>query len=377
VQTWQERHDTAREHLVPFLQSTTALDGATVVEFGAGSGAISCALAPHVERLIGLDILEGDIGEARHQAAERGFDGLRFESGSFEELLEHARAAEGADVFLMYAVLEHMTISERIATLTVAKEVLAEDGLLAVFETPNRLLWWDHHTSIMPFFGMLPDELAIRYADRSPRGDLPVALVDGDEPAELTLARWGRGASQHEFELVFGDLGGKLVAGGYAPLLLPLRHVHREELALDRFMRGVAKPPSPLFSRFWLDVVLSPSGTVASRELVEPWPFATSVADGTELTAWETLRFVRDGAAITIPATGGTGVVLGVEVGGDGATLDVWSEQRLVGSVELAPADLHTAYVEVPIEQPANQVTVRAHRPIDISFAGIRRVTVT
>ena len=50
-----------------------------------------------------------------------------------------------------------------------------------MFETPNRLLWWDHHTSILPFYGMLPDDLAIAYADRSPRGDLPVALASEDD----------------------------------------------------------------------------------------------------------------------------------------------------------------------------------------------------
>jgi hypothetical protein len=48
VQTWNERHDTARQHLVPLLRATTPFDGATVVESGTSRGASARAAAPQV-----------------------------------------------------------------------------------------------------------------------------------------------------------------------------------------------------------------------------------------------------------------------------------------------------------------------------------------
>ena len=67
----------------------------------------------------------------------------------------------------------------------------------------------------------------------------------------LALARWGTGASFHEFELVFGDLSRHVVGGGYDPMLLGDRKVHADESALARYLEGVRPDllPSPLLDR--------------------------------------------------------------------------------------------------------------------------------
>jgi hypothetical protein len=79
---------------------------------------------------------------------------------------------------------------------------LKAGGFLVICETPNRLWWYDSHTSRLPFFNWLPDDLAIEYSARSSRPefrelhDRPI-----DDQTRLVLSRWGRGASYHEMEL--------------------------------------------------------------------------------------------------------------------------------------------------------------------------------
>ena len=71
--------------------------------------------------------------------------------------------------------------------------------------------------------------------------DARAADADG---GRLALARWGTGASFHEFELVFGDLSRHVVGGGYDPMLLGDRKVHADESALARYLEGV-RPDLP------------------------------------------------------------------------------------------------------------------------------------
>ena len=56
-------------------------------------------------------------------------------------------------------------------SLRLAREVVKPDGAIVVCETPNRLIYFDHHTAQMPFFHLLPDELALDYYPRSRRPD--------------------------------------------------------------------------------------------------------------------------------------------------------------------------------------------------------------
>ena len=99
------------------------------------------------------------------------------------------------------------------------------DGAIVVCETPNRLIYFDHHTARMPFFHMLPDELALDYCPRSQREDFKAAIElpqasSGREAALEAIARWGRGVSFHEFELVFGErLDQHVIASNYDPIL--------------------------------------------------------------------------------------------------------------------------------------------------------------
>jgi len=278
--------------------------------------------------------------------------------------------AGDVDLFLLFAVLEHMTLDERHAVLEVARDVLAPGGAIAIFETPNRLLWWDHHTSQLPFFGMLDPDLAIAYAGHSGRAGFAAELAAAEDP-RLHLTRRGRGASQHELELALGPLGGRIVAGGYEPELFPTRHVHREELYLARFGARLEPPLSPVFSRYWLDLVLR-FDDAPPPPLVEPWPFSTLGSHAVTLTPWETLHFAQDGATLEVPAAGAAELHIGIEHREGGAELRIAHGDGPARGVAV-PASVRTQYALVPLDGADAPARITAAAGTELSFIGLRR----
>ncbi len=57
--------------------------GETVLDLGTGTGAIALALAEEADRVIGRDISEGMLAEARRKAAEAGHGNVEFDEGRF------------------------------------------------------------------------------------------------------------------------------------------------------------------------------------------------------------------------------------------------------------------------------------------------------
>jgi S-adenosylmethionine-dependent methyltransferase len=94
-----------------------------------------------------------------------------------------------------------MTIAERITSLRKTWEMLPAGGLLVIVETPNRLWYFDGHTSILPFFHWLPNELAFKYSCFSPRGAFREFYRDYNTSSKEKFLRRGRGVSFHELDL--------------------------------------------------------------------------------------------------------------------------------------------------------------------------------
>ena len=56
-----------------------------VLDIGAGTGAIALALAAAAERVVGRDISDGMLDQAREKAAEQGLDNVEFGEGTFRD----------------------------------------------------------------------------------------------------------------------------------------------------------------------------------------------------------------------------------------------------------------------------------------------------
>lgn len=190
-----------RRTVVPWLDSLRSLNGARILEIGAGMGASTACLAEQ-----GASVTAVDVDGSALRVTERRCQLMGLEDRvKIVEANATAMGSLGArgdfDLVIFFACLEHMTLDERLDSLAKAWAILSPGQHLVIIETPNRLWWEDDHTSMAPFFHWLPDDLAIRYAPLTPRPHFNQAFSGSQPDPLLDLARWGRGASFHEFVL--------------------------------------------------------------------------------------------------------------------------------------------------------------------------------
>jgi len=191
-------HD--RSVFIPWLHSVRPLNGAKILEIGCGTGSSSIAMAEQGADVIGIDIDDDALLVAQDRCLAYGVT-CEFQSINAADF----RFDGDFDFVIFYACIEHMTVSERLITLDHVWAGMKHGSFLAIVKTPNRLWHTDKHTSGLPFFDWLPDELAFRYTSKSPR------LANWKEYDTLCDAslehfrRRGRGVSFHEFELACED----------------------------------------------------------------------------------------------------------------------------------------------------------------------------
>jgi S-adenosylmethionine-dependent methyltransferase len=262
-QSWDDRHANARKVFVPWIERVKPLKGARVLEFGSGQGACAAAWALAGATVTGFDIHADDTKIAREHAARLNVR-AEFHAGTFAELIARARVLSGKiDVFMLYAVLEHMTVEERLMTLQAARITIAPDGIIVVAESPNRAHWFDHHTSMTPLFDQLPDELAFYEPIRreNMRANFVQAAAQAPNEGSLTRTRLGRGIGHQEFERVFASLAPITALCNWEPeILTHSQGVEREHLALARFMERQLPDVPASFSRYYIDLIIRPDG---------------------------------------------------------------------------------------------------------------------
>jgi SAM-dependent methyltransferase len=364
----------AKDVFIPWLASSVSLAEATVLEFGSGQGAVSSAFAETVGRHIGYDIDADAVAYARKKVASRGLK-AEFHAAPPDRILDAIAVHRGElDLLLLYAVLEHMTVAERLALLELAPSLLRPGGRIAVIELPNRLVIPDYHSSQLPFFSQLPDELALRYWERSPRQDflerMTAATALGPADAADALTRWGRGASFHEFEVVFGDLAPHVIASSFDYQLLHERHVHREELALSREMERVRPDLAPCFSRYWLDFVLSPEPVdPATVSFMWPWTMETQVMSGMRWTPWDAIElWPEEPIRLKLPCATRR-LVAGALVSEPEAAISAKRSGRAV-TVSLAGDPSRTRYADLVLGRAVSEVELTLSHAGYLVFAG-------
>jgi S-adenosylmethionine-dependent methyltransferase len=265
------RYEECLRFILPWVLRHVDLASAVVLEIGSGSGSSAAAFARVAGHVHGYELVEKNVRAARARHEVLGIENATFHRIDPQQLGEELARnhPEGVDLVLLYAVLEHQLIGERLDTLRETWTRLRPGGWMVVGDTPNRLVYRHEHTSSLPFFDMLPDDLALRFSQKSPRqgfrDSMERELQTSREKALETLARWGRGVSFHEFEAVLGSLGDLVVADGYEEPLVWHKAVTLEEELLRTYLRERI-PEVPLgFSRANLDLILrKPDGRRAA-----------------------------------------------------------------------------------------------------------------
>lgn len=190
--------DGDRVTVIPWLDEIRPLQGLRVLDIGCGTGSSTLAMAEQGAKVTAIDIDEGAFQVAKDRCRVHGVPAKL-------ELMNAATiGAFGTDAFdlvIFSGSLEHMTNSERLASLRGAWEILPPGGLLSVVDAPNRLWYFDAHTSRLPFYNWLPNDLAFHYSRFSARENFRELYTEYQPSLEEHFLRRGRGVSFHEFEL--------------------------------------------------------------------------------------------------------------------------------------------------------------------------------
>jgi 2-polyprenyl-3-methyl-5-hydroxy-6-metoxy-1,4-benzoquinol methylase len=189
----------ARRMVIPWLDAAKPLRGTRILEIGCGTGSSTVALTEQGAEVVGIDIDRDALVVAGDRCRVYGLE-AEFHAMNACDIAERF-GGQRFDSIIFFASLEHMTIAERISALRQAWAILPLGGHLVILKTPNRLWYYDGHTSMLPFFHWLPDELAFEYSAYSPRENFRELYRTRDPPSMDHFLRQGRGASFHEFDI--------------------------------------------------------------------------------------------------------------------------------------------------------------------------------
>jgi len=251
-----ERVTRFRRAVVPWMDATRRLDGTPILEVGTGRGTSTTVLAEQGAEVTGVDIDPEPLEVASHRLAALGLTAdLVVGNGADLSMVAPGRIFPW---IVFWAVLEHMTLEERIGGLRSAWARLGPGGLLTVIETPNRLWPFDGHTSRLPYFSWLPHDLAYRYSTHSDREGFGDRYTDGTGAEMEHFLRRGVGVSFHEFDLALGDHHRLPVASylqGWWRQRDPVRRVARPLTRAARTERVLASY-SPATDHAWFQPML-------------------------------------------------------------------------------------------------------------------------
>ena len=254
------RLDADRNNIIPWLDTLKPLKGLKVLEIGCGTGSSTVALAEQGAVVTGIDIDKGALCVAHDRCRiYRVSAALRvLNAANIEDAFSHS----SFDLIVFYASLEHMTVQERLTALSCAWRMLPFEGMLGVIETPNRLWFCDVHTSLLPFFHWLPNDLAFQYAQFSPRENFRELYHKWTPLSEEHFLRRGRGVSCHEFDLAIGPVRDPCTIGGLSAFRQRhgiLQRKKGEKTYIELLLQQCPEVPPPFFEK-QLDLVIEKQG---------------------------------------------------------------------------------------------------------------------
>jgi 2-polyprenyl-3-methyl-5-hydroxy-6-metoxy-1,4-benzoquinol methylase len=256
-----QRLNLFRSQHIPFLIETIGLEGKKVLEIGCGTGSSTLALAEQGALVTSIDIDTEAIEIAKKRLSAYGV------VATFKALnaldLESQFEKESWDIVIFYASIEHMLPSERKSALSAANKVIKKNGHLCIFGTPNRLWPMDMHTSQLPFYMWIQDELALDYARFSARKEFAEISSHNLSSGYELLYRWGRGVSFHEIEVALESIKQIKVVGALPIFLRRYSFIQKisYKLSLEhKYKHAISqfgpKDIHPGFYEPYLDVII-------------------------------------------------------------------------------------------------------------------------
>jgi S-adenosylmethionine-dependent methyltransferase len=232
-----------RQTIIPWLDGVRTLAGSKVLEIGCGTGCSTVALAEQGAMVVAVDLDGPSVEVAKLRCAVYGLN-VAFSLANAVEVGELFHA-DKFDLIIFYASLEHMSYDERISAIRATWGILAPGDLWCVVETPNRLWYTDDHTSLLPFFHWLPDELAFDYARYSERPNFSERYQDfNDKVQRHDFLRRGRGVSFHEFAIAIGPPEKLNVCSSLSTFIAGRKRRPRS------WLRSWMKGPPPISERY-------------------------------------------------------------------------------------------------------------------------------
>jgi S-adenosylmethionine-dependent methyltransferase len=241
-----------RRAVIPWLDNARPLQDASVLEIGCGTGCSTVALAEQQAKVTAVDVDENCLVVAEARCQLYGLDAMCFQANATE--VHELFSSQHFDFVIFYASLEHMTLEERLVAMKNTWDMLSPGDLWCVIETPNRLWYYNAHTSLLPFYLWLPDELAYQYSQFSPRDNFRELYEDGTDESMLHFRRRGRGVSFHEFEITMKPVGELNVISSLSTFHRkpkPFWRPNRKQFIEDRYIAFLSEIAPQLHEGFY------------------------------------------------------------------------------------------------------------------------------
>src|SRR4030042_3476206 len=194
-----DRLEQDRIKYIPWFDKIIKLKGCNILEIGCGTGSSTVALAEQGAFVTGIDIDKDALKVAKDRCKIYNVlaNLIHCNANEFYKDLKDQKF----DLIIFFACIEHMTYDERIDCMRNYSGFIEKGAYLCIIDTPNRLWYFDDHTSLLPFFNWLPDRTAFDYSKFSHRINFKELYHEYSDEKFLHFLRGGRGFSFHELEI--------------------------------------------------------------------------------------------------------------------------------------------------------------------------------